>query len=107
MGHALATFNQRWARRVLNGGAVVLLISDGWDRGEPEELAREIAHLHRSCHRLVWLSPLIGTQGYEPLTRGLRAALPHVDDFRPARTLRNFMDLAGHLNALDPARSPR
>lgn len=107
MGHALGTFNQRWARRVLNGGAVVLLISDGWDRGEPEELAREIAHLHRSCHRLVWLSPLIGTQGYEPLTRGLRAALPHVDDFRPARTLRNFMDLAGHLNALDPARSPR
>jgi uncharacterized protein with von Willebrand factor type A (vWA) domain len=105
IGHALATFHQRWARRVLNGGAVVLLISDGWDRGQPEDLRREIARLQRRCHRLIWLSPLIGTDGYEPLTRGLQAALPHVDDFLPARTLRNFADLAGHLNDLDPARS--
>jgi len=105
IGHALTLFNQRWARRVLNGGAVALLISDGWDRGEPEDLRREIARLQRRCHRLVWLSPLIGTEGYEPLTRGLRAALPHVDDFLPARTLRNFADLAEHLNHLDPARS--
>jgi uncharacterized protein with von Willebrand factor type A (vWA) domain len=103
IGHALATFNQRWARRVLNGGAVVLLMSDGWDRGEPEDLRREIAHLQRSCHRLVWLSPLLGERGYEPLTRGLQAALPHVDDFLPARTLRNFADLAARLNDLAPS----
>ena len=100
IGAALRSFNQRWARQVLNGGPVVLLISDGWDRGDPAQLAREIARLHRSCHRLVWLNPLLGTENYAPLTRGLRAALPHVDDFLPARTQMNFSDLASHLNAL-------
>jgi len=100
IGEALHTFNQRWARRVLNGGPVVLLISDGWDRGDPQQLGREIARLQRSCRRLVWLNPLIGTADYAPLTRGLQAALPHVDDFLPARTLTNFTDLASHLNAL-------
>jgi uncharacterized protein len=100
IGEALHTFNQRWARRVLNGGPVVLLISDGWDRGDPLQLGREIARLQRSCRRLVWLNPLIGTADYAPLTRGLQAALPYVDDFLPARTLSNFTDLASHLNAL-------
>jgi len=100
IGEALHTFNQRWARRVLNGGPVVLLISDGWDRGDPQQLGREIARLQRSCRRLVWLNPLIGTADYAPLTRGLQAALPYVDDFLPARTLSNFTDLASHLNAL-------
>ena len=100
IGAALHTFNQRWARQVLNGGPVVLLISDGWDRGDPAQLAREIARLQRSCHRLVWLNPLLGTEHYAPLTRGLQAALPYVDDFLPARTLTNFADLASHLNAL-------
>jgi uncharacterized protein len=106
IGEALHTFNQRWARRVLNGGPVVLLISDGWDRGDPQQLGREIARLQRSCRRLVWLNPLIGTADYAPLTRGLQAALPYVDDFLPARTLTNFTDLASHLNAL-PKRSWR
>jgi uncharacterized protein with von Willebrand factor type A (vWA) domain len=100
IGEALHTFNQRWARRVLNGGPVVLLISDGWDRGDAQQLRREIARLQRSCRRLVWLNPLIGTADYAPLTRGLQAALPYVDDFLPARTLTNFADLASHLNAL-------
>ena len=100
IGAALHTFNQRWARRVLNGGPVVLLISDGWDRGDARQLAREIARLQRSCRRLVWLNPLLGTADYAPLTRGLQAALPYVDDFLPARTLTNFADLASHLNAL-------
>ena len=66
---------------------MVLLISDGWDRGDPEVLRDEIARLQRSCHRLIWLNPLIGTADYAPLTRGLQAALPFVDDFLPARTL--------------------
>ena len=79
---------------------MVLLISDGWDRGDPEELRAQIARLQRSCHRLVWLNPLIGTVDYAPLTRGLQAALPFVDDFLPARTLTNLADLAVHLNAL-------
>ena len=100
IGAAVKAFHQRWSRRVLNGGPVVLLISDGWDRGDPMELAHQIARLQRSCHRLIWLNPLIGTADYAPLTRGLRAALPFVDDFLPARTLTNLVDLATHLNAL-------
>lgn len=100
IGDALRAFNVGWARRVSGRGPVVLLISDGWDRGDPEVLRTQIARLQRSCHRLVWLNPLIGTIGYEPLTRGLQAALPYVDDFLPARTLTNLADLALHLNAL-------
>ena len=100
IGGAVKEFHQRWSRRVLNGGPVVLLISDGWDRGDPGELGEQIARLQRSCHRLVWLNPLIGTADYAPLTRGLQAALPFVDDFLPARTLTNLADLAIHLNAL-------
>ena len=100
IGGAVKEFHQRWGRRVLNGGPVVLLISDGWDRGDPGELGDQIARLQRSCHRLVWLNPLLGTADYAPLTRGLQAALPFVDDFLPARTLANLADLALHLNAL-------
>ena len=100
IGAAVREFHQRWSRRVLSGGPVVLLISDGWDRGEPGELRDQIARLQRSCHRLVWLNPLIGTADYAPLTRGLQAALPFVDDFLPVRTLSNLADLAIHLNAL-------
>jgi len=100
IGGALREFHQRWGRRVLTGGPVVLLISDGWDRGDPAGLAAEIARLQRSSHRLIWLSPLLGSAGYAPLTRGLQAALPFVDDFLPCRTLTNLADLALHLNAL-------
>ena len=81
----------------------VLLISDGWDRGDPVVLRDQMARLQRNSHRLIWLNPLIGTLDYAPLTRGLQAALPFVDDFLPARTLMNLADLAGHLNALAPA----
>ena len=101
IGEAVREFHQRWSRRVLHRGPVVLLISDGWDRGNPVELGEQIARLQRSCHRLVWLNPLIGTADYAPLTRGLQAALPFVDDFLPARTLTNLTELAIHLNALD------
>jgi uncharacterized protein len=98
IGEALKTLHQRWMRRVLHGGPVVILISDGWDRGDPELLRAQVARLQRSCHRLIWLNPLIGTADYAPLTRGLQAALPYVDDFLPARTLTNLADLAVHLN---------
>jgi uncharacterized protein with von Willebrand factor type A (vWA) domain len=100
IGVAIRQFHQQWTRRALRGGPVVLLISDGWDRGDPEVLRAQIARLQRSCHRLIWLNPLIGTVGYEPLTRGLQASLPYVDDFLPARTLTNLADLAIHLNTL-------
>jgi uncharacterized protein with von Willebrand factor type A (vWA) domain len=100
IGVAIRQFHQQWTRRALRGGPVVLLISDGWDRGDPEMLRAQIARLQRSCHRLIWLNPLLGTAGYEPLTRGLQAALPYVDDFLPARTLTNLAELALHLNTL-------
>lgn len=100
IGSALRTFQQRW-RRTLHGGAVVLLISDGWDRGDARVLRDEMARLRRSCHRVIWLNPLIGTQDYAPLTQGLQAALPFVHDFLPVRTLRDVRDLALHLNALE------
>lgn len=100
IGRAIRELHQRWGRRVLHGSPVVLLISDGWDRGDPQELGAEIARLQRSSHRLIWLNPLIGTADYAPLTRGLQAALPFVDDFLPARTLNNLADLAVHLNSL-------
>jgi uncharacterized protein with von Willebrand factor type A (vWA) domain len=101
IGDALRVFHQRWRRRTLHSRSIVILISDGWDRGEPRVLRDEIARLHRSCHRLIWLNPLIGTIDYAPLTRGLQAALPFVDDFLPVRTLRDVRDLALHLGALD------
>jgi uncharacterized protein with von Willebrand factor type A (vWA) domain len=100
IGAALKEFHQRWSRRVLNRGPVALLISDGWDRGDPAELGEQVARLQRSCHRLIWLNPLIGTADYAPLTRGLQAALPFVDDFLPVRTLSNLAQLAIHLNDL-------
>jgi uncharacterized protein with von Willebrand factor type A (vWA) domain len=100
IGPALQQFHRRWSRRVLHQGPVVLLISDGWDRGDPVLLRGQIARLQRSCHRLIWLNPLIGTTDYAPLTRGLQAALPYVDDFLPARTLGDLQDLAIHLTSL-------
>ena len=78
---------------------MVLLISDGWDRGEPAELRREMARLQRSCHRLVWLNPLLGSPGYEPLTRGMEAALPHVGVFASAHDLASLRSLEKHLLA--------
>src|SRR5574341_408284 len=83
IGEALAAFNREWGARVLSHGAVVLLLSDGWDRGDPDLLRREMARLQRNAWRLVWLNPLLGSPEYEPLARGMRAALPFVDDFRP------------------------
>jgi uncharacterized protein len=97
IGASLQEFERRWGRRALARGPVVLLVSDGWDRGEPDVLAAAVARLHRSCHRLLWLNPLIGTQDYQPLTRGLVAALPHVDAFLPVRSLRDLDDLAAAL----------
>ncbi len=105
IGETLRTFNVLWARRVLGNGAVVLIVSDGWDRGDPEVMRREVSRLRRSCHRLVWLSPLLGSAEYRPLTRGLQAALPYVDDFLPAHNLASLDRLAEHLNRL-PAASP-
>ncbi|MCB1033769.1 MAG: VWA domain-containing protein, partial [Acidobacteria bacterium] len=98
---AIRTFNYRWSRRVLGQGAVVMIISDGWDRGEPEELAREMARLRRTCDRLIWLNPLLASPGYQPLARGMAAALPYVDDFLPVHNLRSLEQLGRRLAELD------
>jgi hypothetical protein len=104
IGEAIKAFNFDWARRVLGRGAVVLLISDGWDRGEVDLLRREMARLQRSCHRLIWLNPLLGSPEYEPLTRGMQAALPYVDDFLPVHNLASLEDLGRHLAGLGAGR---
>jgi uncharacterized protein with von Willebrand factor type A (vWA) domain len=101
MGEAIKDFNFIWARRLLTRGAVVLMISDGWDRGDPELLQKEMARLQRSCHRLIWLNPLLGSPHYEPLTRGMQAALPSIDDFMPIHNLASLEDLANHLALLE------
>jgi uncharacterized protein with von Willebrand factor type A (vWA) domain len=90
IGEAIESFNRRYARRVLGHGATVAIISDGWDRGDALQMRRAIARLQRSCHRLIWMNPLMGAPGYEPLTLGLQAALPFVDDFLPAHNLANL-----------------
>jgi uncharacterized protein with von Willebrand factor type A (vWA) domain len=107
IGQALAEFNRRWARRVLGHGAVVIVVSDGWDRGDPQLLEQELARLRRSAHRLVWLNPLLGSEGYEPLTRGMAAALPHCDDFLAAHNLKALDDLGRLLARLDRRRPVR
>ena len=101
IGDALADFNRHWARRVLGHGAVVIIISDGWDRGNPEQLTAELIHLRRSAHRLIWLNPLLGSEGYQPLTRGMAAALPYCDDFLAAHNVQALDDLGRLLAGLD------
>ena len=100
IGAALRTFNFEWGRRVLGQGAAVLIISDGWDRGDVDTLKREMERLRRSSHRLLWLNPLLGSPRYEPLTRGIRAALPLIDDFLPVHNLESLEQLGRHLRRL-------
>ncbi|HTI15642.1 MAG TPA: VWA domain-containing protein [Dictyobacter sp.] len=101
IGDALHYFNYKWSRRVLGHGTVVLLISDGWDRGDADTLKTEIAHLQRNCHRLIWLNPLLGSPDYRPLTIGMKTALPYIDDFLPAHNLDSLVHLGHLLSAID------
>ena len=105
IGGSLAAFNRRWARRVLRRGAVVIIVSDGWERGDVAQLGREMRHLHHRCHRLIWLNPHLGQLGYEPLVEGMAAALPWVDDFLPIHNLRSLRQLARRLGELPARRS--
>ena len=93
IGASLATLNREHGRRI-GRGAFVVLLSDGWDRGDPEELAAELRRLRRTAHRLVWLNPLAADPRYEPLTRGMRAALPHVDRLLPGNSIASLEQLA-------------
>lgn len=96
-GEVLREFNSRWAWRLLGRGTQVVILSDGWDRGQPELLSREMARLAQRAYRVLWLNPLLGSPDYQPLTEGMRAALPHIDDFLPAHNLRSLEKLARRL----------
>jgi hypothetical protein len=107
IGQVLKTFNFEWARRTLGWGSVVVIVSDGWDRGGPELLGREMARLQRSCNHLIWLNPLAGSDEYQPSTAGMQAALPYIDDLMPVNNLASLEDLARHLNDLSTSRPVR
>jgi uncharacterized protein with von Willebrand factor type A (vWA) domain len=96
IGESLRDFNREWGHLV-DRRTIVILLSDGWDTGEPEDLAAEMLTLKRKAGRVVWLNPLLGNPSYEPLTRGMAAALPLVDHFAAAHNLASLRDLAGHL----------
>ncbi len=107
IGESLGIFNRHWARRVLRRGAVVVIVSDGWERGDVADLGREIRHLHHRCHRLIWLNPHVGRPGYEPLVEGMVAALPYIDDFLPIHNLQSLRALADALASLPSRKSIR
>ena len=99
IGDSLKDFNQFWSRRVLGQGAVMVLISDGLDRDAGRGLALEMERLHKSCRRLIWVNPLLRFEGFEPKSQGIRAILPHVDEFRPVHNLESLTELIEALNS--------
>lgn len=104
IGEALAEFNQVWARRVLGQGAVVLLVTDGLDRDGAAGLSENMERLHKSCSRLVWLNPLLRWDGFAPKSQGIRAMLPHVDEFRTIHNLASLRTLVESLSRPASAR---
>ncbi len=104
IGEALERFNRDWSRRVLGQGAVVLLVTDGLDREGAVGLAENMERLHKSCSRLVWLNPLLRWDGFAPKSQGIRAMLPHVDEFRAVHNLASLRNL---IDALSRPVSPR
>jgi uncharacterized protein with von Willebrand factor type A (vWA) domain len=100
IGESLAAFNRSYAAGVLNRRSIVVVVSDGYDTGPPEQLAEEMAALRRRARRIIWLNPMLGWQGYEPVARGMAAALPHVDLFAPAHNLQSLTALEPYLAAL-------
>jgi uncharacterized protein len=108
IGEALEQFNRLWAKRVLGQGAIVLLITDGLDRPREQDgmglLSDNMDRLHRSSRRLIWLNPLLRWSGFEPKSQGIRAMLPHVDEFRTVHNLASLRELVDLLSRPPPAR---
>lgn len=104
IGESLERFNKDWSRRVLGQGAVVLLITDGLDREGAKGLSEATDRLRRSCSRLVWLNPLLRYEGFQPKSLGIRAMLPHVDEFRPVHNLASLRELVAALSRRDAGR---
>ena len=103
IAECLHDFNRRWARRVLGSRATVLLVTDGLEHGASAELDAEMERLHKSCHRLLWLNPLLRFDQFQPKAQGIRAMLPHVDAFLPVHNLDSLNQLLGVLQR--PART--
>ncbi|MEO9822550.1 MAG: VWA domain-containing protein [Paracoccaceae bacterium] len=101
IGTCLEAFNRDWSRRVLGQGAVVLVITDGLDRGAPEDLARQMERLRLSAKRLIWLNPLLRWEGFAPKATGIAAMLPHVDSFRAGHSVASLEDLASVISKRD------
>ena len=106
IGQCLHDFNRDWSRRVLTQGAVVILITDGLDREGGEGLPKEMDRLHRSSRRLIWLNPLLRYDQFEPKSQGIRAILPHVDDFRPVHNLESLAQLTHILGDIGAGSDP-
>jgi uncharacterized protein with von Willebrand factor type A (vWA) domain len=100
IGAALLAFNDIWGLRGMARGAVVVVISDGWDRGEPEVLGEQMARLSRVAHRVIWVNPLKATPGFAPLAAGMAAALPYVDDFVEGHSIASLTDLAALVDSV-------
>jgi uncharacterized protein len=94
LGEGMQRFNDQWAIRGMARGAIVVVLSDGWDRGDPEVLGAQMERLHRVTHRVIWVNPLKAGPGYAPLARGMAAALPHVDEFIEGHSLASLSELA-------------
>ena len=107
IGDSLKNFNRSWARRVLGRGSVVIIVSDGWDRGDPQKMTAAMRSLQRRCHRLVWLNPAMGGASVRPVPLGMRAAIPYIDDLMPARNLNDLAAVGALLEGLDGARPSR
>lgn len=104
IGETLKEFNHKWSRRVLSQGAVVILITDGLERDDTDELAIQADRLNKSCRRFIWLNPLLRYDGFEAKARGVKALLPFVDEFRPSHSLNALQDLCFALSANHPQR---
>ncbi|MGA1074818.1 MAG: vWA domain-containing protein [Ilumatobacteraceae bacterium] len=98
LGDGLRAFNDEWGQRGMARGAIVVILSDGWDRGEPEALAEQMERLHRAAHKLIWVNPLKVTPGYAPLARGMAAALPHLDAFVEGHSVEALEQLTGEIS---------
>lgn len=101
IGESLMIFNKQWSRRVVHRGAMVLIVSDGWELGDAEMLREQMRYLQLRCYRLIWLNPLMQRANYQPVVEGMAAALPYVDDFMPIYNLHSLTALAAHLAALN------
>ena len=104
IGDAIAEWNVSWSRRLARGGPVVLVLSDGWDCGDPALLSEEMARLARSVHKVIWLNPLAARAGYEPATRGMKAILPHIDHLLPAASVNDLKGVVRLLESINGVR---